>query len=87
MIDKPMTKICDFYSVAERLKTLNVIRSGRYYGEIAEFIAKTLLGMHRTKNCREAERNGHIDDQKVEVKYNGGKSITLNPDDLRTCSY
>ncbi len=73
-----MRAIGEFYSAADRLRELKIIRSDRYLGDIAEFIAKECLGMTLATSCREQGYDGHIDDKKVEVKYNGGKSITLN---------
>jgi hypothetical protein len=72
-----MKAIGEFYSAADRLRELKVIRSDRYLGDIAEFIAKECLGMTLATSCREQGYDGHIGDKKVEVKYNGGKSNTL----------
>jgi hypothetical protein len=73
-----MKAIGEFYSAADRLRELKIIRSDRYLGDIAEFIAKECLGMTLATSRREQGYDGHIDDKKVEVKYNGGKSTTLN---------
>lgn len=73
-----MKAIGEFYSAADRLRELKVIRSDRYLGDIAEFIAKECLGMELATSCREQGYDGQIGDKKVEVKYNGGKSLTLN---------
>lgn len=82
--DEQMRAISEFYAATDRLKQLNIIRSDRYLGDIAEFIAKSLLGMDMAKSCREQGHDGYIGSKKVEVKYNGGKSITVNAGDPNT---
>ncbi|EIT7141973.1 DUF6998 domain-containing protein [Vibrio parahaemolyticus] len=72
-----MKAIGEFYSAADRLRELKVIRTDRYLGDIAEFIAKECLGMQLAPSCREQGHDGKIDNERVEVKYNGGKSITI----------
>jgi hypothetical protein len=75
--------IGDFFSSAERLKSLGIIRSDKYLGDIAEFIAASQFGMAMVSSGREPGHDGHIDGRKVQVKYNGGTSITIdcgNPD-------
>ncbi|EGR2773252.1 TPA: hypothetical protein ACMDOR_003550 [Vibrio parahaemolyticus] len=73
-----MKAIAEFYAAADKLRKLKVVRSDRYLGDIAEFIAKSSLGMELAENCREKGYDGLINNRKVEVKYNGGKSITVN---------
>ena len=78
MTDEQMVAIGDFFSAADRLKKLDIIRSDRYLGDIAEFIAKAQLGMTMAQSCREPGHDGHIDGKKVQVKFNGGTSITID---------
>lgn len=78
MTDEQMVAIGEFFSAAERLKKLEIIRSDRYLGDIAEFIAKAQLGMKMAKSCREPGHDGHIDGKRVQVKFNGGTSITID---------
>lgn len=75
--------IGDFFSAVDRLKSLGVIRSDKYLGDIAEFIAASQFGMAIVSSGREPGHDGHIEGRKVRVKYNGGTSITIdcgNPD-------
>lgn len=76
--DEQMVAIGEFFAAADRLKTLEIIRSDRYLGDIAEFIAKTQLGMRMAASCREPGHDGHIDGKKVQVKFIGGTSITID---------
>lgn len=76
--EEQMAAIVEFFAAAERLKALEIIRSDRYLGDIAEFIAKTQLGMTMAASCREPGHDGHIDEKRVQVKFNGGKSITID---------
>lgn len=76
--EEQMKAIAEFYAAADKLRKLKVVRSDRYLGDIAEFIVKESLGMELAKSCREKGYDGLINNKKVEVKYNGGKSITVN---------
>ncbi len=78
MTDEQMVAIGEFFSAADCLKKLEIIRSDRYLGDIAEFIAKAQLGMTMAKSCREPGHDGHIDGKRVQVKFNGGTSITID---------
>jgi len=81
--DEQWKAIGDFFMAIERLKTLKVIRSDRYLGDIAEFIATSQFGLILATSCRERGHDGYIDDKKVEIKFNGGSSKTItvgNPD-------
>jgi hypothetical protein len=83
MTDEQTTAIGDFFLAADRLKKLGIIRSDKYLGDIAEFIAKSQLGMNMVASGREPGHDGHIEGRKVQVKFNGGTSTTIdcgNPD-------
>ena len=73
-----MKAIGEFFAAADRLKALEIIRTDRYLGDIAEFIAKSQLGMVMAASCREPGHDGHIDGKRVQVKFNGGTSITID---------
>ena len=84
MTDEQTTAIGEFFLAADRLKTLRIIRSDKYLGDIAEFIAVSQLGMTIVTSGTEPGHDGHIEGRKVQVKFNGGTSITIdcgNPDD------
>lgn len=82
--DEQMKAIGEFFASADRLKALEIIRSDRYLGDIAEFMAKTQLGMTMAASCREPGHDGHIDGKRVQVKFNGGTSITIDVGDPNT---
>lgn len=76
--------IGNFFEAAEKLKNLGIIRSDKYLGDIAEFICTSTLGMAVAKSGRQPGHDGHIDGKKVQVKFNGGTSTTVecgNPDE------
>ena len=81
MTDEQISAIGEFFTATDRLKKLEIIRSDRYLGDIAEFIAKAQLGMAMTSSLRERGHDGYIDGRKVQVKFNGGKSITIDVGD------
>jgi hypothetical protein len=70
--------IREFFRAAERLKTLKVIRSDRYLGDIAEFICKDQFGLKLAASGRHPGYDGHIQGTKVQVKYAGGSSTTID---------
>jgi len=83
MTEEQTTAIGDFFLAADQLKSLGIIRSDKYLGDIAEFIAVSQLGMSMASSGREPGHDGHIEGRKVQVKFNGGTSITIdcgNPD-------
>jgi hypothetical protein len=83
MTEEQTTAIEAFFSAADTLKLLGIIRSDKYLGDIAEFIAASQLGMSMASSGREPGHDGHIEGRKVQVKFNGGTSITIdcgNPD-------
>lgn len=79
-----ISAIDDFFSSANRLKSLGIVRTDRYLGDIAEFIAKTELGMVPAASARQEGYDGHIDGRTVQVKFNGGTSITIDCGDPET---
>ncbi|MFY2558184.1 DUF6998 domain-containing protein [Corallococcus terminator] len=84
MTDEQMTAIGEFFAAAEKLKGLGIIRSDKYLGDIAEFLAVSQFGMTLASSGREPGHDGIIEGRKVQVKFNGGTSKNIecgNPDD------
>ena len=77
MNEEQRNALQDFYSAADRLKELNVIRSDKYLGDIAEFLCVSLLGATLAKSGRQPGYDGLIGDTKIQVKYHGGSSTTV----------
>lgn len=77
MTEQQLAAIGEFFSAADKLKKLGIIRSDKYLGDIAEFIVVSQLGMDQARSGREPGHDGHIKDKKVQVKFNGGSSITI----------
>lgn len=78
MTAEQIQAIEDFYKATDRLRALNVIRSDRFLGDIAEFLVASKLQLKLTDNKRERGYDGTSDNTKIEVKYNGGSSNTVN---------
>lgn len=78
MTEEQTTAIGEFFSAADKLRTLGIIRSDKYLGDIAEFMAASQLGMSMASSGRQPGHDGHIEGRKVQVKFNGGTSITID---------
>jgi hypothetical protein len=75
--------IRSFYEATRRLRELQIIRSDKYLGDIAEFLCCDWFDMVLDPNPRKQHIDGTIGPLKVQVKYHGGKSTTVslgNPD-------
>jgi len=70
--------INQFFSTVERLKSLKVIRSDKYLGDIAEFICKDQFGLKLAASGRQPGYDGHIRGKRVQVKFAGGSSTTVD---------
>lgn len=62
--------IKDFFTTIQLLKSHKVIRSDRYLGDIGEYIAETIYMVKLSSNLREEVIDGHIGNEKVQVKFN-----------------
>jgi hypothetical protein len=83
MNEEQVTAIEEFFAAAEKLKKLGIIRSDKYLGDIAEFVVVSRLGMIPASSGRQTGHDGTIEGKKVQVKFNGGTSRTIecgNPD-------
>jgi len=70
--------IDEFFAVVEKLKTLSIIRSHKYLGDIAEFICTSQFGMSLAHSGRQPGHDGLIGDARVQVKFNGATSTTVD---------
>lgn len=73
--------IGEFYAAVDRLKSLQIVRSDKYLGDIAEFLARSELGMTMAESQRQVGYDGHIGEKKLQVKYSGGTSTTVDAGD------
>lgn len=78
MNDAQHDTITQFFAAVEELKRVGVARTDRYLGDIGEFLCSDALAMTLTKSAREKGYDGHISGEKVQVKYHGGKSTTVD---------
>jgi hypothetical protein len=63
-----------FFEQVDKLKDLNVIRSDKYLGDIAEYITTCFYNIELAESGREPGYDGIDEDGRVQVKYHG--SIT-----------
>lgn len=70
--------IDDFFAAAENLRTLGIIRSDKYLGDIAEFLCSRHLNLCLAQSGRQPGHDGLIGDKRIQVKYHGGTSTTIN---------
>ncbi|MDR6957232.1 hypothetical protein J2W43_001208 [Pseudomonas brassicacearum] len=76
--------IGQFFASVEELKNLKIVRSDKHLGDIAEFLATAAFGMTLAESQRQEGYDGHIGSQKVQVKYSGGRSTTVDCGDPNT---
>jgi hypothetical protein len=67
-----------FTSAVKELGAAGVTRSHRYLGDIAEFLCADAFGINLAKNLREVGYDGHREQIKVQIKYNGSKKTNVD---------
>jgi hypothetical protein len=78
MTEAQSSAIAQFFAAVERLKSLKVIRSDKYLGDIAEFICKDQFGLELATSGRQPGYDGHIKNKRIQVKFAGGSSTTVD---------
>ncbi len=68
MTDDESSAIEQFFAVADRLKSLSVVRSDKYLGDIAEFICKDQFGIELASSGRQPGYDGHYQGGRVQIK-------------------
>ena len=63
-----------FFEAVTDLKTLEIIRSDKYLGDLAEYISAYFYDMELVESGREPGHDGYDQEGRVQVKYHG--SIT-----------
>ncbi|MFH0977258.1 MAG: hypothetical protein V1874_15875 [Spirochaetota bacterium] len=76
--------LVDFRRSIEELKATGVIRSDRYLGDIAEFLCADAYEIDLATNLRQAGHDGLRQDQRVQIKYGGGKKTNVDLGDPST---
>ncbi len=80
MEDKRKKAIQKFFQAVKDLKSLDIIRSDTYLGDIGEYISKYFYDIELAKSNREPGYDGHDSEGRVQVKYHGssiGTNINL----------
>jgi hypothetical protein len=68
----------DFFAAVQEMRESKIIRSGKYLGDIAEFICQVAFGIVLAKSGRQIGHDGMLGEDKVQVKYSGGSSRTVD---------
>lgn len=68
--------IREFFRAASKLRTLNVIRSDSYLGDIGEYICGHFYKLELAKSGRQPGHDGSDADGLVQVKYHGSSTRT-----------
>ena len=68
--------ILEFFTIVDKLKSMNVVWSDRYLGDIGEFLAARKYGVKLSDNLREPTIDGYIGKQSVQIKYSGSPTGT-----------
>lgn len=76
-----------FFASVERLKSLNIIRSNRFLGDLGEFLASKVTGMQLNKNKCQKGFDAIFDDKKYEVKYANGLKTNISLGDPNEYDY
>lgn len=69
-----------FFDAVNKLKDLNIIRSDKYLGDLAEYISAYFYDIELAESGRQPGHDGHDQEGRVQVKYHG--SITRTNIDL-----
>ncbi|WP_419692474.1 hypothetical protein ACN262_23355 [Burkholderia gladioli] len=67
-----------FFSAVDDLKQLGVVRSGKYLGDIAEFLCCNFLKMELAESKKQEGHDGIIQGLRCQVKFSGGTSTTVD---------
>ena len=79
------TAVREFFSAAEKLRKLGVIRSDRYLGDLGEYICQHFYKLELAESGRQPGHDGTDPEGLVQVKYHG--SCTRTNVDLGNPSY
>lgn len=65
-----------FFDAAEALRSLGVIRSDKYLGDLGEYICKHFYEITLPSSGRQAGHDGTDSDGRVQIKYHGSATWT-----------
>jgi hypothetical protein len=78
MNQKQQRALSLFQEAITAMTQTGILRSHRYLGDIGEFLCATEFGIDLVTNLRETGHDGFLESRRVQVKYHGGKSTTVN---------
>jgi hypothetical protein len=67
-----------FIAAVAQLRNAGIVRSHRYLGDLGEFLCADAFAINLATNLRQVGHDGHIEARRVQVKYHGGKSTTVD---------
>lgn len=70
--------IDDFFTAVEKLRSLEIIRSNRFLGDLGEFIASRAIGLQLNQNKRQKGFDAIFNNKKYEVKYSNGTKTNIS---------
>ncbi|MDC1286286.1 hypothetical protein N8198_00215 [Gammaproteobacteria bacterium] len=65
-----------FYESVENLKSLDIIRSDKYLGDIAEYISSYFYQIELAESGRQPGHDGSDNEGRVQIKYHGSPTRT-----------
>lgn len=65
-----------FYDSVEKLKSLGIIRSDKYLGDIAEYISSYFYQIELAESGRQPGHDGNDAEGRVQIKYHGSPTRT-----------
>ena len=68
--------IKEFYDSVEKLKSLGIIRSDKYLGDIAEYISSYFYEIELAESGRQPGHDGSDNEGRVQIKYHGSPTRT-----------
>ena len=78
MTEEQQEALSTFFDSVTALKTCGIIRSDKYLGDIAEFLCQEWYGIELADAGNQIGFDGVVDGLRVQVKYSGGISTTVD---------
>lgn len=70
------TAIIDFMAAAAKLRSMKVIRSDRFLGDIGEFLAASMFGLQLAKSPRQEGHDTEGEADRVQIKFHNSPTRT-----------
>lgn len=70
--------INSFFEAVDKLKSLNIVRSNRFLGDLGEFFATKAISIQLNTNKRQKGFDAILDNKKYEIKYANGTKTNIS---------